>query len=194
MDGGGKRPGTREWFEAVWRHDVEMAGRFLLERGCVAAMFVIHPRNAPPIPVVAMFGDDEEKAACYELVRLLCVANDAVGIGLMAETWHLRNPGPGDARASLSPRREECVLVLMRGRSSEGEVALVSLRRIVRGPDGAPVGLEEMEVPRDGEAAMAGDLLDLLPGDTPPGEERRKARAAAERMMKRMRRGRGTVH
>lgn len=190
---------TRADFETRWRLDIEFAERQLLEQGSLSTMFVIHGRSMAPLSISGTWETPEGKAAFYDMARLACIANDAIGVASMAEAWMVLGEPSLEVPPSESERRQECMIVLMVGRLPEtgNPVHLVSIKRIERGSDGKIIGLTPIDLPDDDTpgVGMGGEMLAMLPPETPSAAVRRKARAALERKMKRMRRGKSpSVH
>ena len=103
---------ARDQMREQWLQDSKHAKQTLLSDGEVVPMFVIRAREGAVVPVLAQFGNNEQKAATLELIRLLCIAMDAASISCMMEAWMVMDPVLSENMApSKSPRRREVVIV-----------------------------------------------------------------------------------
>lgn len=162
--------------------------RTLLQEGIVHPLFVVVCRDGRNIPVVADFTDENSKIASFAVVRLACVAEDAVMVVHRTEAWVvIGDLAPGIA-PSQSERRVEVLLVILSARNGEDVVQHTGVREILRAADGTVSGLKDVDLP-GGDMAMQGRMGDLLHAGRPSSAERRAARAMLERVTKRIARG-----
>jgi len=184
------RDGPIDWKRQM-RFDIEYAKRTLLERGQVAAMFVVHTRAGAQVYLTPLYSE-ATKRATYQLLHLTCIALNAEGLTFMSEAWLRKLPVmPGETqmearqRASEGPMprdaedRIEVVMVQTAYRDAEtGErKILADMREITRGTDGKPTGLKEAFEAAD---AIEGRVVNIFPEEPPSAAERAAAISALE--------------
>lgn len=186
---------TREAMEARWREDVAWAEREMLSGRGVPLMAVVHARSGGFQAVLGQGETQEAKDGFFLLIRLMALADQSPAVVLFGEAWAVVGDDVDMSVApSQSSRRVETVTVILAGRLPDGEeVELVSFRKVNRGQDEAVTSLEPLELPSGTGQRMVGRLGELLPVEAPTPEARRRARAEAQRVMKRIRRGQPPV-
>lgn len=185
---------TREAMEARWRHDVAWAEREMLAGRGVPLMAVVHGRQGGIQPVLGQGNSQEEKDGFFLLVRLLALAEEAPAVVMFGEAWAVIGDVDMSVAPSQSSRRVEVVVVILAGRLPSGEeIELIQFQKVNRGEGGAVTSLEPLELPVGTSHRMFGRLGELLPREAPTMEARRKARADAQRVIKRIRRGQPPV-
>jgi hypothetical protein len=165
----------------------------LISDGTLPSMFVVHTK-ARLLVVPTAWSNDEEKDRCYLTVKMLCIAEAAIGLSFMGEAWYVDAPTRRDgetkaefderleaagANAETNEQRREVVVVQTSYRDKTGaKTGLHRVREIVRGPDGKPTGLTQVANTRDDNkpGGCGGPAHELLP-DEPPSQEERLAAA-----------------
>lgn len=193
---------TMQAVETLLRTNVEWAESQMRATGNLNSMAVVYGRSNSVVPIFGTMRTEEEKDGFFELLRLQAVADDAVAVLMMSEAWAVVGKVDPLVAPSRSPDRVEALVVALSARIADGtEIDLSDIRRIVRGEGGSVLSLEPVELPGDSlSLRLFGRLGSLLPPEAPTLETRRKARAEAQRMLKRIQKGksaripRTTIH
>jgi len=141
--------------------DLKIAEQALLETGRVMASFVIMtPRKRLMIAMPAE--NPRVKAIYYGLLRLLCHAENAFAVTLIAECWmrveRLRGQETVEElaaratkiRPSQASDRLEAIIAATCYRGEDGKLIIaLAAREIVRGADGRPTGTKPPSFPED---------------------------------------------
>ena len=167
---------------ARFDHDLEHARTTLLQDGHVAPLFAVSTATEV-VPLLADFRTEDSKRASLMAARLLCIAEDAWMAMQRLEAWIVVGQPEDGVPPSQSERRKEVVLVSLAGRVGGRVTRLSSVREILRGADGRPTGLAELDLPgQQGGGDLGGMAYEILPPVAPTPEQRSMARAALERL------------
>lgn len=79
------KPAGGDWHKQL-RLDMQFAEKVLLDTGEVTAQFVVHSADAIRI-IITPWRSDDEKAAYRQLVRMFCIAHDAIACSAIGEAW-----------------------------------------------------------------------------------------------------------
>jgi len=177
-----------------FEHDVVHAERTLHEEGTVHPLFAVVDAQGRTRPVAADFSSEEAKDASFAIVRLMCMADDAVAVLHRSEAWLVLGDVAPGLSAFQSERRVEVLLVSCVARVDEAIQQKVSVREIERDLVGAVSGLRGVAVPRLGGPrlqgmGLKGRMMTLLSAEPPTFAERRRARDLVDRAAKRLARG-----
>jgi hypothetical protein len=168
---------------------VAAADQALADDGHVDPAYLIIDRRGRAQIVAADHTSPERKHVSNEIARLVAIEADAEIIVLRTEAWIVVGDTKLDVPPSQSDRRREVVFVIAVARGEAGGLLTkFSSREIVRGEDGTATGTQSLYVPDD-DGELVGPLGDLLRTERPTPAERRAARAALERVTKRLARG-----
>jgi len=157
--------------------DLAIAEETLLEAGQVMPSFVVMaPGKRLLVPAPAE--DADIKAIYYNLLRLLCHAENAFSVTMIAEAWIRMERFRGresveecarrvnNIRPSQAPDRLEVIFAASCARSGDGKQHVaIGTRLIVRDTDGRPTGTAPDPFPEGGipyDAALA-HLLPATP-------------------------------
>lgn len=193
---------THDEFDQRWTTALGVAKMTLIRDGLLHHTFLVVGRDGRGGPVAADFASARAREDSYALLRLACVAADAVFVAYLGEAEAAAGDvlTPGGCAAVPEARLDVLVVSAAARAGDEGRVTFrASLREILRDTDGRATGLRPLALPRSGDAdedepngtadAYAGPLADVLPRERPTPAERRRAREALEHATKRRARG-----
>jgi hypothetical protein len=167
-------PVTKAGFLRRWRRDLAHAERTLLRDGFPGPMTVVVGRDGTERIIGMDLCDEAARARSVDMVRLVAVASDAALTLFRAEVWIVVGGElPDGVTPGASDRRVEAVAVAAAARIGESVERRLSLREILRGEDGLPVGLRDLPGSRPAPTlgGVDGWMTDLLAPRRPTQDE-----------------------
>jgi hypothetical protein len=185
-------PTWSEWL----RHDVEYAKTTIMKHGMLQGLFAIHGRDGRVFLVQSNYADTDEKHDTYDMLRVMCIAYDAIALSHMCEAWiRMLSPRDKETRAEMMERartgpkpsqaedRKEIIAVTLAYREDEQRHVIGETYEIIRDfTTGKITGLEPMDFP-DENTSMGGDVPELLPATTPNPTQRAVAAAFVKKVV-----------
>jgi hypothetical protein len=176
---------TPNWKELL-ASTVEYAKERMIDTGHLVPMAVIYARDPNRIIMMPLVFDDEEtQRASWQLLRIACVAHDAIAVTLMVEAWmRMTNRLPGESEEALKRRavertgeKIEVISVQMSYRDGDDdEQHDIVMEEILRDAAGRPVRFKTATPQDEKPEQIFGPMQDMLPSERPTPLARSVAR------------------
>ncbi|MFC4236544.1 hypothetical protein ACFOY8_15165 [Thalassospira xianhensis] len=177
---------NKEILLEIMKEEFSVFQSILLRDGRLPLIFRLYGRDNQVHHIQFEEVSDESKPKISELIRLACVANDIWGLTSGFEAW-MAEPG---GRPSLNPDRKEAFVHVGSWVERDGSILTYLLPYLIeRNADGDIIDLQEADRPPEPTQESKGHLAHLLPTERPTLKERRDARQAFNKLMKRATRG-----
>lgn len=179
---------TKTEFGRRWKRNLAHAERALVQDGFLTPLVVVVGCDGETHLMPMDLRDEAARLRSVNAARLLAISADAHLVICRCEVWMVVGSEltEGVTPAS-SDRRLEAVAVTAAARVSAGVERRLSLREIVRGPDGRPAALRDLPGSRPASTlgGVDGWMTDLLAPRRPTEEERALAGALLAAMAQR---------
>jgi hypothetical protein len=175
----------------------DTAARVLVEQGNAVMTFMIHSSDGIAIVGVPDF-DDAARDRLPMLLRLLCIAHDAIAVGHVTEAYAARmhrQEGESEAafrtrceavRPSERPERIEVLIATMQWRTPTGLRQATKVGEVTRNARAEPVAVVAREEDSQADSLTQSLWLDLLAPTAASENDRAMAQIALEMLVPRL--------